>query len=105
VLSKAWNRRNHETLVAGMERLGFRPYLDPRVQSYIITSFYFPDDAKFSFDPFYRKLSEKGFIIYPGKISQADTFRIGSVGRIFEADMRALVSAIHESLDEMGVKF
>src|SRR5262245_41786349 len=75
-------RRNHATLVAGMTRLGFTVYLNSTVQSYIITSFRFPDDARFTFEEFYRRLSEKGFIIYPGKISQADTFRIGSIGRL-----------------------
>jgi len=95
---------NHRALVAGMERLGFRIYLPPNLQSCIITSFLFPDDPKFSFSEFYRRLSDKGFIIYPGKISQADTFRIGTIGRIFEADIRALVGAIRETIDEMEMK-
>ena len=97
-------RRNHEVLVEGMKRLGFRVYLDPKVQSYIITSFYFPTDPKFTFNEFYRRLSDKGFIIYPGKISQADTFRIGSIGRLFESDMRGLLAAIRLTVEEMGVK-
>jgi 2-aminoethylphosphonate-pyruvate transaminase len=97
-------RRNHETLVRGMKALGFRVYLDATVQSYIITSFCFPDDRRFTFDSFYRRLSDKGFIVYPGKISQADTFRIGSIGRLFEADMRALLLAIGETVKEMGIK-
>jgi 2-aminoethylphosphonate-pyruvate transaminase len=97
-------RRNQELLVDGMKKLGFRVYLDPKVQSIIITSFYFPSDPRFVFDEFYRCLSDRGFIIYPGKISQADTFRIGSIGRIFESDMRSLLNAIRETLDEMGVK-
>jgi len=97
-------RRNHEVLIQGMQDLGFRIYLDPSVQSYIITSFYFPDDPKFTFESFYRRLSDKGFIIYPGKISQADTFRIGSIGRLFEADMQALVLAIGETVKEMGIQ-
>jgi len=96
-------RSNHEMLVAGMEQLGLRPYLDPTVQSYIITSFHFPDDKRFTFDAFYRKLSDKGFIIYPGKISQADTFRIGSIGRLFASDIRALLAAIGEALAELGI--
>ncbi len=94
---------NHRTLVNGMESLGFKVYLDPKVQSYIITSFHFPTDPKFTFPEFYRRLSEKGFIIYPGKISQADTFRIASIGRIFESDVRALVAAIRETVHEMGL--
>ena len=97
-------RRNQETLVEGMKRLGFRPYLDPSVQSCIITAFYFPEDQNFSFDAFYRKLSDKGFIIYPGKISQANTFRIGSIGRIFPGDIAALLLAIESALREMEVK-
>ena len=97
-------RHNHETLVDGMKSLGFRVYLDPAVQSYIITSFYFPNDPKFTFDSFYRRLSDKGFIVYPGKISQADTFRIGSIGRLFESDMRSLLLAIGETVKEMGIQ-
>jgi 2-aminoethylphosphonate-pyruvate transaminase len=97
-------RNNQETLVSGMEELGFRPFLDPAVQSFIITSFHYPDDPRFTFDAFYRKLSEKGFIIYPGKISQADTFRIGSIGRIFESDIRSLLAAVAETLHELGIK-
>ena len=95
-------RRNHEVLVQGMSKLGFRPFLDPRLQSYIITSFHYPEDARFKFDNFYRRLSDKGFLIYPGKLSQADTFRVGSIGRIFESDVRALLSAIQQTLDGLG---
>jgi 2-aminoethylphosphonate-pyruvate transaminase len=73
------------------------------VQSYIITSFYFPEDPGFSFQEFYRRLSEKGFIIYPGKISQADTFRVGSIGRIFDSDIRALLAAISQTISEMSL--
>src|SRR4030095_768939 len=94
-------RRNHEALLKGMRRLGFRPYLNPAVQSCIITSFYYPDTKRFSFDAFYQRLSDKGFIIYPGKISQANTFRIGSIGRIFPSDIEGLLSAIRIVLGEM----
>jgi len=97
-------RENHEALLEGMKRLGFRPYLDPAVQSYIISSFYYPDTERFDFDAFYRRLSDKGFIIYPGKISQAKTFRIGSIGRIFPGDIAALLSAIGSALKEMEIK-
>ena len=97
-------RRNQEVLAEGMRRLGFRTYLDPKAQSYIITSFHYPDDPRFTFPDFYRRLSEKGFIIYPGKISQVDLFRIGSIGRIFETDIRALLAAIAETIEEMGLQ-
>ncbi len=97
-------RRNHETLLAGMKRLGFRSYLPPAVQSPIITSFLYPADPRFDFPEFYRRVADKGFILYPGKISQAATFRIGNIGRLFEADMRCVVNAIRETIEEMGVK-
>lgn len=95
--------RNHTLLVGGMKQLGFRVYLDSAVQSCIITSFYFPADPKFTFNEFYLRLSDKGCIIYPGKISQADTFRIGSIGRIFESDIGALLAAVRETVLEMGL--
>ncbi len=97
-------RRNHAALISGMSRLGFRSYLPSGVQSHIITSFIFPPDPRFTFAEFYRRVAEKGFILYPGKISQADTFRIGNIGRLFETDMRAVVHAIGEALDEMGIR-
>lgn len=95
--------RNHQALLDGMRRLGFKSYLPPAVQSYIITSFHYPVDPKFTFPEFYRRLSDAGFIIYPGKLSQFDLFRIGSIGRLFEADIRALVAGIETAIVEMGI--
>ena len=94
---------NHGALMKGMKRLGFKSYLDASVQSDIITSFHFPKDPKFNFQEFYRSLSDKGFIIYPGKISRADTFRIGSIGRIFPADIEALLAAIARTIEELDI--
>jgi 2-aminoethylphosphonate-pyruvate transaminase len=95
-------RRNHEVLVEGMLALGLRPYLDPQVQSFIITAFPFPDSNQFAFPDFYRRLSDRGFIIYPGKLTQVNTFRIGTIGRLFPADMEQLVHAAGQVLAEMG---
>lgn len=97
-------QRNHEVLLKGMKSLGFESYLDASVQSYLITSFHFPDDPKFTFETFYHNLSDRGMIIYPGKISQVDLFRIGSIGRIFESDVLALLSSIKGALEDMGVQ-
>jgi 2-aminoethylphosphonate-pyruvate transaminase len=85
-----------------MRALGFREYLPPERQSHIITSFHYPSSPAFKFDDFYSRLSDRGFIIYPGKLSQVDCFRIGTIGRIFDTDVRTLLSAIHETLGEMG---
>jgi len=61
--------RNHAILAEGMKQMGFRPYLPPDLQSYIITAFHYPHDPRFSFHDFYHRLSDRGFIIYPGKLS------------------------------------
>jgi 2-aminoethylphosphonate-pyruvate transaminase len=93
---------NHRALVEGMRGLSFREYLPPEKQSHIITSFHYPTHAGFSFEDFYERLSDRGFVIYPGKLSKVDCFRIGTIGRIFEADVRRLIDAIGETLADMG---
>ena len=87
-------RANHETLVAGMREMGFKEYLPPEDQGYIITPFFYPDDPKFTFKEFYEKLNARDYVIYPGKVTNADCFRIGNIGRIFESDVRDLLAVI-----------
>jgi len=94
---------NHRALLDGMQAMGFRPYLTPERQSYIITSFHYPTHQNFSFPAFYDRLAQLGFVIYPGKVSLAACFRIGTIGRIFDPDVRKLLSTIRTVLDEMGV--
>ena len=95
---------NHEALMRGMSELGFDPYLIPEYQSHIIASFRYPAHPNFDFNGFYARLSERGFVIYPGKVSGADCFRIGAIGHIFPADIRNLVAAIREVLSEMRIE-
>ncbi|MBC8184881.1 2-aminoethylphosphonate--pyruvate transaminase [candidate division KSB1 bacterium] len=95
---------NYEKLVAGMREMGFKEYLNEKDQGYIITSFHFPEDPNFNFDEFYESLNNKDYVIYPGKVSNADCFRIGNIGRIFETDIRDLLAVIRETITEMGVK-
>jgi 2-aminoethylphosphonate-pyruvate transaminase len=95
---------NREALMEGMMALGFEGYLAPEYQSYIITSFRYPRSARFEFSVFYRRLSELGFIIYPGKVSDADCFRIGTIGHIFPQDIRDLVAAVQRVLGEMQIE-
>ena len=96
-------RRNYRTLVEGMRALGFQEYLAPEAQGYIITSFLYPEDPNFSFAEFYAHLSEKGYVIYPGKVSKGNSFRIGHIGRIFPSDVQDLLAAIQATLAAMGV--
>jgi 2-aminoethylphosphonate-pyruvate transaminase len=95
---------NHQTVMAGMAALGFKPFLDRKVQSAIITAFHTPSDSRFLFKDFYDRLSERGMIIYPGKLTQVDTFRIGNIGRLFPQDMEQLVGAVGRVLADMNIK-
>jgi 2-aminoethylphosphonate-pyruvate transaminase len=94
-------RANHQVLCDGMAHLELKPYLPTELQSFIITAFPFPADPRFSFDLFYRSLSERGFIIYPGKLTQVNTFRIGTIGRIFPADLHQLLAAVRATFERM----
>jgi 2-aminoethylphosphonate-pyruvate transaminase len=99
-------RRYHENarlLVDGMERLGFRTFLPASPhRGYIITSFHCPAHRAWSFDDFYARLSARGLVIYPGKVSEADCFRIGTIGRLAARDVEALLAAVAAVAREMG---
>ena len=94
---------NNKILIEGMTSIGFRPYLAHDHRSYIITSFLYPDHPNFTFGHFYSKLNEKGFVIYPGKLSMVDCFRIGNIGRLFQLDIKMLLDAIEEVLFELDI--
>ena len=97
-------RANYEALIAGMQAIGFQEYLESEDRGYIITSFRYPPHPNFDFDEFYKRLNDRGYVIYPGKVSQADCFRIGSIGRIFESDVNDLLAALREVVPEMGIE-
>ena len=94
---------NCAALVDGMRALGFRPYLDPAVQAPIIVTFHAPADPAYSFRDFYDQVRARGYILYPGKLTQVETFRVGCIGAIDGNEMRNVVSAIAEALREMGI--
>jgi len=91
-------RANHFVLVQGMSQLGFQSLLDESLQSPIITSFLEPEDPGYSFPAFYAGLKSRGFVIYPGKVSLARTFRIGTIGDVTPATMRSLVDAVKDCM-------
>lgn len=93
-------RKNKETLDSGMAALGFQQYLRPEIQGHIITSFLYPNDPGFQFEDFYQQLSSRNFVIYPGKLSKTNAFRIGNIGQIFPEDVSALVRAIGEIVEK-----
>ena len=85
---------NQRTLVAGMAALGFAPLLPEQWQSPIITAFYSPAHPDYRFADFYQRLKAQGFVIYPGKVSQADCFRIGNIGDVTPERVRCLLAAM-----------
>lgn len=95
--------RNRDVMVAGMRALGFETLLGDRWLSPIIVTFFTPAHPNFAFPRFYDLMKAKGFIIYPGKLTVVDSFRIGCIGRMDEGIMRRVVAAAKESLAEMGV--
>jgi 2-aminoethylphosphonate-pyruvate transaminase len=96
-------QRNATVLHQGMAKLGFRTLLPRHDQSPIISAFYYPDDPRFDFQRFYTALSARGLCIYPGKVSSAACFRIGTIGDLHEADFVKLLAAIPEVLSEQGL--
>jgi len=94
-------QKNHATLVAGMRELGFREYVTPELQGPIITTFHYPEDPTFQFEDFYERLSEKGHVIYPGKLTEEECFRIGNIGQLDGEDVQALLAAIKETIAEL----
>jgi 2-aminoethylphosphonate-pyruvate transaminase len=96
-------RDNFQALVAGMRDIGFSEYLRPELQGTIITAFHYPNDPHFQFEEFYTRLSDKGFVIYPGKVAITDCFRIGNIGHLFASDVHALLAAVRTTLSEMDI--
>ena len=97
-------RDNCRILVEGMRGLGFQTLLPDALQAPIIVTFHTPSDPNFVFEAFYERLRARGYVIYPGKLTVADSFRIGCIGRLGEGEMRGALAAIEEVLAELRVK-
>lgn len=96
-------RRNWRTLTDGMRTLGFETLLPEHLQAPIIVTFRMPADPRFQFQTFYDKLKDRGYVIYPGKLTAAPSFRIGCIGRLDESHMRGALAAIRAAMAEMSV--
>lgn len=94
---------NYRVLVDGMRELGFATYLPDELQAPIIVTFLMPEYEAFSFREFYQRLNALGYVIYPGKLTHKDSFRIGCIGHFGTHEMRAAVAAVKQVLQEMGV--
>lgn len=96
--------RNTRALIDGMLALGFRPFLDPAIQAPIIVTFHAPDDPNYDFKRFYQEVKKRGYILYPGKLTEVETFRVGCIGHFGEAGIPGAVAAIADTLKAMGVR-
>jgi 2-aminoethylphosphonate-pyruvate transaminase len=94
---------NCAALVSGMRALGLQTFLPDALQAPIIVTFHSPPDPKYDFTEFYRRVRDRGFILYPGKLTAVDTFRVGCIGAIGADILRRAVSAVADALREMGV--
>lgn len=83
-------RENNELLIKKMREMGIKPYIDNEYQGPIITTFYYPENHNFSFNEMYAYIKERGYAIYPGKVTSAETFRIGNIGEIYKEDIEKL---------------
>jgi 2-aminoethylphosphonate-pyruvate transaminase len=95
---------NCAALVSGMRVLGFKTFLPDALQAPIIVTFHSPPDPAYDFTQFYRRVRERGFILYPGKLTAVDTFRVGCIGAIGPATLRQAVAAVADVLRDMGVR-
>ena len=95
---------NNKLLIEKMAELGIRPYIDGEHQGPIITTFFYPDHANFSFAEMYQYIKDRGYAIYPGKVTEADTFRIGNIGEIYKEDILKVSELIKEFLEKTQSK-
>jgi len=95
---------NCRQLLEGLKRIGLRSFLPSEIQAPIIVTVHAPDDSRYDFKRFYDAVKERGFILYPGKLTTVETFRIGCMGQLGAAGMSGAVAAIGAALDSMGIK-
>lgn len=91
---------NNRILIQGLGKLGFRPYVGEEHQGPIITTFFYPDSKNYSFQEMYSYIKERGYAIYPGKVTDAETFRVGNIGEIYPEDMDKLCRILADFLRE-----
>jgi 2-aminoethylphosphonate-pyruvate transaminase len=97
-------KENCKIICEGMTAMGFKRLLPDELQAPIIITFIQPDHPNFKFKKFYDALSEKGYLIYPGKLTAADTFRIGCIGHLNKKDMYQAIDAVKKTLKELDIK-
>lgn len=95
---------NNRLLIQEMKKFGIQPYIDEKHQGPIITTFFYPENCNFSFQEMYTFIKERGYAIYPGKVTEADTFRIGNIGEIYEEDIVKLMGIFKDFFVARGME-
>ena len=91
-------------MIDGMTALGLRPFLPPSLQAPIIVTFHAPIDPLYDFKTFYNAVKDRGYILYPGKLTTVETFRVGCMGQLGARGMAGAVEAVRDALQEMGIE-
>ena len=91
-------KENNELLISEMEKLGYKTYIDKAHQGPIITTFFYPENCNYTFKEMYEFIKARGYAIYPGKVTEAETFRIGNIGEIYKEDIEKLIAIYKEFL-------
>ena len=97
--SRRYYENNH-LLIRRLEELGIHSYVDKAYQGPIITTFFYPENCHFTFAQMYQYIKERGYAIYPGKLTEGETFRIGNIGEIYREDIEKVCDIIKEFLEE-----
>lgn len=97
-------KANYETVLKGMEEMGFKCYVAAEHRGHIITTFLQPEHPKWDFDAFYKALSDQGYVIYPGKLASAPSFRFGTIGRLYPKDFENLLLIVRQCVQRMGIE-
>lgn len=92
---------NQKLLVQNFKKLGINMYLSEAVQGPIITSFYYPKNSNFTFEKMYEYIKERGYVLYPGKTMEAQTFRVGNIGEIYKSDIENLTQIMADFLKSL----
>ncbi|TNF86483.1 MAG: 2-aminoethylphosphonate--pyruvate transaminase [Gammaproteobacteria bacterium] len=96
-------RSNCDLLVTGMREMGFKTLLPDELQAPIIVTFHMPSNPEFDFEAFYDGLKQRGYVIYPGKLTVADSFRMGCIGRLDGEQIQGALDAVADMLRCFGI--
>ena len=96
--------RNCRRLIDGMAELGLRSFLPASIQAPIIVTFHAPADPRYEFKAFYNGVKQRGYILYPGKLTKVETFRVGCMGQLGERGVAGAVEAVSDVLRTMGIQ-